>query len=225
MALYAIGDIHGHTKLLKALISAISLSDEDTLVFTGDYVDKGPDVKGTIDFLIEVDSLFNCVFLMGNHDQSLLDAYDDTKKIAIWECLAGELPIVSYGKGNAESVLSLIPLPHINFLRTTCVNFYETDSYIFVHAGIRSYLSPVEEEIERLQWSSLSFAEPHISGKTVVCGHSAQQSGRIADLGHTICIDTGVTKGLPLTCLNLDDFSFVQLTHEYEVIEGYLRSE
>jgi len=224
MALYAIGDIHGHTMLLKALISEISLSVEDTLIFTGDYVDKGPDVKGTIDFLIELDSFSNCVFLRGNHDQSLLDAYDDAEKIAIWECLAGELPIVSYGRGDAENVLPMIPLSHINFLRTTCVNFYETDSHIFVHAGIRSYLSPIEEEIERLQWSSLSLAEPHVSGKTVVCGHSAQQSGRIADLGHTICIDTGVTKGQPLTCLNLDDFSFVQLTHEYEVIEGCLRS-
>ena len=70
---------------------------------------------------------------------------------------------------------------------------------------------------------TLAMAAPHGSGRTVVCGHSAQASGRIADLGHTICIDTGITKGGKLTCLELSGFDYWQASADGTIGTGRLR--
>ena len=108
----------------------------------------------------------------------------------------------------------------MRFIEERCRNFHETDSFIFAHAGIRPHISPSEEDIERLQWTTLASAASHLSGRTVVCGHSSQETGRIADLGHTICIDTGITKGKYLTCLDLADFSYVQASADGVILKG-----
>jgi len=171
MALFAIGDIHGHIQSLEALLATHQFSQEDSVVFLGDYVDKGPDVAGTLDMLVKLSDHSNFIFLRGNHDQPS------------------------------------IPDSHIHFLRDRCQDYYEDDEFILVHGGIQQHLAPADDDIDHLYWLTLSMAAPHFSGRTVVCGHSSQMSGRIVDLGHTICIDTGITKGGAITCLNLSDFS------------------
>jgi len=223
MALYAIGDIHGHSSLLQLLMETVAPTPDDTLVFLGDYVDKGPDVAGTLDYLIQLASRNQCIFIRGNHDQSLLNAIQDTSRVSMWECLAGQSPLASYGSGSTRQLLHCIPETHVEFLRDTCCNYHETEHYIFVHAGIRQDLSPEEEEVERLHWSSMSLAHPHSSGKTVICGHTAQVSGNILDLGHSICVDTAITKDGWLSCLNLDNFTFNQVSHEKVIRSGRLR--
>ena len=72
MARFAIGDIHGNSNQLRALLPLLQISKSDTLVFLGDYVDKGPDVAGTLEFLSSLSTHSNFVFLRGNHDQSFL---------------------------------------------------------------------------------------------------------------------------------------------------------
>jgi serine/threonine protein phosphatase 1 len=195
MAVYAIGDIHGYTMPLRQLLSRHRFSSEDTVVFLGDYVDKGPDVAGTLQVLSELATSGNFVFLRGNHDQLLIDAFLDPEKIAVWECLAGGLPLASYGSGSTADLLRTLPVAHTDFLINRCRDYYEIGGYIMVHGGIRPHLAPAEEDQEHLQWLTLSAAAAHLSGRTVVCGHSAQATGQIVDLGHTICIDTGITDG------------------------------
>ena len=224
MRLLAIGDIHGHLTALDKLLESVAPTESDTLIFLGDYVDKGPNVAQTIERLVELASTQNWIFLRGNHDQMFLDACLDSSQVGIWETLAGEAPLRSYGKGCTQSLLELVPDAHIDFLQNRCQNFYESDSFIFVHGGIRPHLEPSEEEIYRLQWMVLSSAAQHLSTKTVVCGHSAQESGRIVDLGHTICIDTGISKGGFLTCLDLTNFRYVQASADGEVRSGCLRA-
>jgi len=204
-------------------VNYMAFTEDDLIIFTGDYVDKGPDVRGTIEQLIEFNKQYQCVFLRGNHDQFFIDACNDNSKISLWECLAGSNPLKSYGEGEIEFVLEMVPESHRDFLTSTCVDYFETDQYIFVHGGIRPHMDPSDEEVERLQWSALALASPHESGKTVICGHSAQVSGDIMDLGHTICIDTGVTKNQRLTCLNLENFSYTQISHSLEIRSGELR--
>lgn len=222
MPLFAVGDIHGHTAALVALLGEVRPSSSDQVVFLGDYVDKGPDVAGTLEMLSKLGQEHDWIFLRGNHDQMMLNAYRDPSTFAVWECLAGEAPLASYGSGSTETLLRSLPPHHIRFLEERCCNYHETDSFIFVHAGIRPHVSPEDEDIERLQWTTLSSAEPHESGKTVICGHSSQASGRIVDLRHTICIDTGITKGNYITCLNLDDFTFTQASAVGEILKGSL---
>ena len=88
------------------------------------------------------------------------------------------------------------------------MNYFETDDFIFVHGGINPDVSPAAEAVKTLQWVSLEEASPHVSGRTVICGHTMQGTGSIADLDRTICIDTGLTQGKFLICLDLHDFSF-----------------
>jgi serine/threonine protein phosphatase 1 len=222
MRLLAIGDIHGHTSALTALLDEICPSSTDKVVFLGDYVDKGPDVAGTLDLLSALSQKQDWIFLRGNHDQMMLDAYQDASTFAVWECLAGDDPLSSYGSGTTAELLRNVPDHHIRFLADRCCNFHETDFFIFVHAGIRAHMFPAEEEVDRLQWTVLSSAAAHTSGRTVVCGHSSQASGLIADYGHTICIDTGITKGKYLTCLNLDDYSYTQSSSDGSILKGFL---
>jgi serine/threonine protein phosphatase 1 len=220
----AIGDIHGYLRPLRALIDTIAPQRNDLLIFLGDYVDKGPDVKGVIDYLIAVSKTHNTVFLRGNHDQMMIDAYREPAKSAIWSCLAGEQPLASYGDGTSVDLLKKVPGEHWTFLETGCRNYYETSEFIFVHGGIRFDVTPTEEEPERLQWMTLSLAEPHNSGRTVICGHSRQPSGKITDLGHTICVDTGITHGGWLSCLALDTFEYWQADADGQVRTGQLPS-
>ena len=106
MALYAIGDIHGYAQPVDALLSSMDFTDDDTVIFLGDYVDKGPDVAGTLQLLSELSARENFIFLRGNHDQLVIDALHDSKKISLWECLSGESPLSSYGEGDTATLLS-----------------------------------------------------------------------------------------------------------------------
>ena len=223
MALFAIGDIHGHIQSLEALLATHQFSQEDSVVFLGDYVDKGPDVAGTLDMLVKLSDHSNFIFLRGNHDQLFLDACLDSTHVSLWECLAGDAPLSSYGSGDTSKLIASIPDSHIHFLRDRCQDYYEDDEFILVHGGIQQHLAPADDDIDHLYWLTLSMAAPHFSGRTVVCGHSSQMSGRIVDLGHTICIDTGITKGGAITCLNLSDFSFTQSTNEGAISHGVLK--
>jgi serine/threonine protein phosphatase 1 len=223
MKTFTIGDIHGHREELAALLNAIPLEPEDRLVFLGDYVDKGPDVKGTLELLSQLSYRPNTVFLRGNHDQMLIDAHRDPSKFGIWQCLAGENPLASYGEGETEDLLGLIPAHHWRFLEERCVNFFEDDHFIFVHGGIRPNRTPAKEEVERLQWTTLSMAEPHHSGKTVICGHTRNHAGKIADLGHTICIDTGISNDDFLSCLELPSLSYWQADSQGAISTEILR--
>src|SRR5881628_2129416 len=81
MSTMAIGDIHGNLLALNDLLSLITtdLGTEDTVVFLGDYIDRGPDSKGCIqrilDFQLSVKA--RVVALLGNHEEWLLRTYED----------------------------------------------------------------------------------------------------------------------------------------------------
>lgn len=220
--LLAIGDIHGHLSALDALLGVVRPSPGDQIVFLGDYVDKGPDVKGVINRLIEFGESHNVVFLRGNHDQMLIDARRDPDKVAVIETLAGKDALASYGNGDLRSALDRVSANHWKFLEETR-DYLETPDYIFVHGGIRAWIDPANEEQERLHWTTLSLATPHYSGRTVICGHTSQRSGEIVDLGHTICIDTGITRKQWLTCLDVGALTFWQASAEGAVRSGVLR--
>ena len=126
----------------------------------------------------------------------MLNAFIEPSAFGVWECLAGNDPLASYGPDSTEELLRNVPDHLIGFLKECCCKYHETDSFIFVHAGIRSHISSEEEDAEHLQWTVLSSASPHFSAKTTICGHSSQETRRIADLGHTGCIDTGITYSL-----------------------------
>ena len=69
---YVIGDVHGCPAELAALVESLPLESEDTLVFLGDYIDRGPDSRGVVDLLVGLGNERKTVFLRGNHEDMML---------------------------------------------------------------------------------------------------------------------------------------------------------
>ena len=207
MRILAIGDIHGYLATLDALLAAVKPTPEDSVIFLGDYVDRGPDSRGVINRVIELERTLRVVALRGNHEQMMMDSRGGPGLLPTWLLNGGEEALASYAPEGRQGTLNDVPRAHWNFLDHVCVDWFETEDFIFVHGGLAPHLSLPEQPIPVLRWQKLTPAmKPHFSGKTMVCGHTVQPSGVPLDLGHAICIDTGVY--LPqgwLTCLDVED--------------------
>lgn len=204
-------------------MSTAPIEEGDRIVFLGDYVNKGPDTKGTIDLLLGIQDRYETVFLRGNHDQMLIDAQREVGWFRRLALLGVRRWLTSYGIQPSEDALSRVPASHWNFLKRVCQDYHETEKIIFVHGGLRPKVSPEDEDPDRLQTRRISSAKRHRSGKLVICGHSAQRNGKIVDLGHTICIDTGIAKGARLTCLDVESFEYWQVSKNGKHKNGRLK--
>jgi serine/threonine protein phosphatase 1 len=195
----AIGDIHGCSLALAALVAAIDPKPDDVIVTLGDYINRGPDSRGVVEQLIALGRRCRLVPILGNHDQMLLDALN-SRDYGFWFRHWGNETLASYEVEAPEE----IPPEPIAFL-TGCRDYYETATHIFVHAGYDPE-RPMDEQSERwLRWESLRdrIPAPHLSGKTVIVGHTSQRSGEILDLGYLKCIDTYCHGGGWLTALEV----------------------
>ena len=197
----AIGDVHGCSTALQALLGAIQPQPNDLIVTLGDYVDRGPDSRGVIEQLIDLGTRCRLVALLGNHDEVLLDVRAGRESIKDWIDIGGKQTLASYGSGRD---IKSIPLEHFAFFES-CLEYYETDDWIFLHASYDPAVAMADQEGDPLRWQSLHQSIPgrHYSGKTVITGHSAQKSGEILDLGYLKCIDTYCYGGGWLTALDV----------------------
>jgi serine/threonine protein phosphatase 1 len=109
----AIGDIHGCSIALAALIESISPQAEDTIITLGDYVDRGIDSKGVLDLLMGLADRCRLVPLLGNHDEMMLHARDGRGDFQFWLNCGGDAALDSYGSTRS---LELIPAAHFRFL-------------------------------------------------------------------------------------------------------------
>lgn len=196
----AIGDIHGMYGLLLELLA--QLPTEGTLVFLGDYVDRGLDSKWVVARLMALEQQRQCIFLRGNHEAMLLEAMDGNQN-------AEEMWFNNGGVATIESYNFHIPDEHLTFLRATRP-FYATDDYLFVHGGLVPGQMPEETACEELWW----MREPFLSsdydwGKLVIHGHTPMLRGKPDVHPNRINIDTGAVYGGPLTALLLPERRFV----------------
>jgi len=196
----AIGDIHGHSRSLAALVGQLRLGPADTLVTLGDYVDRGPDTKGVIDQLIALDERCRLVVLKGNHEETMLGAREGHSDMQFWLRFGGDAALDSYGPGRE---LSLIPRQHWQFLERLPL-YYETDEFFFLHANYAPNQHLHQQHSQTVLWLDLNDVPgPHFSGKTAIVGHTPRHDHTLLDLGHVKCIDTGCGHGGPLTALEV----------------------
>jgi serine/threonine protein phosphatase 1 len=183
----AIGDVHGCSAALAALVRAIDPTELDTLVFLGDYIDRGPDSRGVLEQVIALAERCMVVPLLGNHEELLLSAV----RLAL-------------EAGCIATPEEAIPTHHLAFLQS-CRSFYETETHLFVHANYLADLPLAEQPNHVLRWKHLdeTTPRPHVSGKVAVVGHTPQRSGEILDLGYLKCIDTHCHGGGWLTALEV----------------------
>jgi serine/threonine protein phosphatase 1 len=192
MRVLAVGDIHGCLHALKTLLDFVAPRPEDLLITLGDYVDRGPDSQGGLDLLVRLHAGGRLVALRGNHDQMMIDARDGWDGRYMWLACGGYETLLSYGSQDPDaSDLSEVPKAHWRFLETACVDCYETDSHFFVHANAYPDLPLSEQPPYMLYWEKLIDPCTHVSGKTMVCGHTRQLGGLPRNLGASVCIDTG----------------------------------
>ena len=195
----AIGDIHGCSIALSALIAAINPQRDDTVVTLGDYVDRGADSKGVLDQLMDLSKRCHLIPILGNHDEMMLHSRLNHTDLENWMSVGGDASLESYGP---NSTLEQIPLKHFQFLEQ-CVSYFQTDTHFFVHANYDPHLPLDQIDDDTIRWLSLRdyIPGPHDSGKIAVVGHTPQPE--VLDLGHLICIDTNCWDGGWLTALDV----------------------
>jgi len=209
--IFAVGDIHGHYEKLVTLISQLPWQRErDLLVFLGDYIDRGKSSREVVEYLINLKKEGgNIVFLLGNHEKLLLDYYRSGTDydLRLWRSFGGWETIESYTNGvGIWGRPSFLSPSHLNFFNTL-LHFYETEDYIFVHAGLRDEVPLAQQKIDDLLWIRKSFTESdHFFGKTVVFGHTPMRSPYVAP--GKIGIDTGAGYGNVLTAVELPAVKF-----------------
>jgi serine/threonine protein phosphatase 1 len=223
---YAVGDIHGRADLLQALLRQIeddARSSADaktkTLVFLGDYVDRGPDSADVVETLINrLPQNFETHFLKGNHEALLLGFLYDASLLLHWLMNGGGATMASYGvdveglEGSRarpgtwrEAFAAAIPATHVRFCESLKLGVSIGD-YHFVHAGVRPGI-PLDAQTEAdLIWIRKEFLDyPDPFGKVVVHGHTP---GNTPDVrANRIGIDTGAFFTGRLTALRLEDGS------------------
>lgn len=222
MRLLAIGDIHGCSTAFDNLLEAVGLQQEDQLITLGDYVDKGPQTRGVLERLLELYENHQLIPLTGNHEIMMLEARKGGRSQEFWLSKGGDKTLDSYSQMNEIKTLDNIPNEHWNFLKNSCLAWYETDTHIFVHANAAPHLPMAQQSPDELFWQKFSPRDPHDSGKILICGHTSQKDGRPINLVHRICLDTWVCGNGWLSCLDVDTGKIWQTNQQGQWQIGFL---
>ena len=227
MRVLAIGDIHGCLGPLDDLLAWVKPEPDDVLVTLGDYVDRGPDTRGVLNRLIELKKSRPVVCLRGNHEIMMLDAYRGGRsEKKMWLSVGGVQALDSYGPAPGKSgTLEDVPPEHWHFLEHKLLPYYESELFIFVHAGVLCGFDLDDQPDYTLYWDFLGDAMRHYSKKTVICGHTSQKSGVPKVVPGAVCIDTYAHGGGWLTCLDAISGRYWQVDMFGRKREGYVDYE
>lgn len=158
-----IGDIHGGLKALQQLFSKAKVTQEDTLIFLGDYADGWSETAQLIDFLIELDQYQKCIFIVGNHDVWCRDWLKNGKTDQTWLFHGGEATVASYQGFTDEKKLN-----HLNFFEKMQDYYIDDANNLFIHAGFSSMHGPSKEHYssnfswDRTLWETAVSMDKHL---------------------------------------------------------------
>jgi len=205
--IFAIGDIHGCYDRLKTLMEKIPIDcSRDTLIFIGDYIDRGPHSAEVVDYLIQLKNRVpEVIFLKGNHED-MLDKFINGADRFTYLLNGGQQTLDSYLTKSVQSEFFPIPPDHMAFFKSLRL-FYETEEFIFVHAGLRPRVPLESQNTEDLLWIRNKFVSTKFDfGKRVIFGHTPLKKPLVEP--NKIGIDTGAVYGNALTCVQLPDLVF-----------------
>lgn len=189
-----LGDIHGCYHALLKLEEEVGFNETDKIILLGDYVDRGPQSSMVIEWILERRDQYNLITLCGNHEDMMTMSETDRTYYKSWLKYGGKETLLSYDvkAKRKTSIKESVPYRHWGFITDEVPDYFEDENYIYVHGGLMSDSEASEQSGEILKWMRFEEIEPHNSGKIVICGHTPQQGGLPRDVGHAICIDTGV---------------------------------
>ena len=210
--LYAIGDIHGSLESLERLLDLVNPDlTQDRLLFVGDYIDRGPQSKGVVDYIIRLKNLAppgGVICLKGNHEAMFLDFL-----------AGGPTQLFLYNGGIAtledywgddwvdQDPKSLtLPPDHVRFYQDLQL-YYELPDYIFVHGGLKPGVPLANQVEDDLMWIRGEFITSQEDfGRRVIFGHTPFKEPLL--MPNKIGIDTGAVYGNFLTALKLPEEEF-----------------
>jgi len=233
MPIYAIGDIHGHLDKLEEVMARIVADGgpDAEVVFLGDLVDRGPDSKGVIEFVLNgLKQGRNWTVLTGNHDRMFRYFLEPSPRVDMrlrpdlyWlhDRLGGRETLASYGLTfDAEARLSeihaaaraTVPDEHVTFL-TQLPYTKLHGNLLFVHAGIRPEVALEDQLDDDLCWIREDFLNyPYPHPWLVVHGHTPVV--RPTHFGNHVNLDTGAGYGEAITAAVFENGRVWHLTSE-----------
>jgi serine/threonine protein phosphatase 1 len=209
--LYAIGDVHGSLESLERLMEKINPDlTRDRLVFIGDYIDRGPQPKGVVDYIIRLKNQAppeRIICLKGNHEAMFLDFLLGASA-GLFLFNGGLSTLQDYWGDDWNDRKGLaLPPDHAKFYQDLQL-YYETPDYIFVHGGLKPGVPLAEQQEEDLVWIRGEFiTSPEDFGRRVIFGHTPFKQPLL--MPNKIGIDTGAVYGNFLTAVKLPGEEFI----------------
>lgn len=241
MAVIAVGDIHGNLRALDDLLDQVTseIGSGDTIIFLGDFIDRGPDSKGCIERILDLTRTTKAqvVGILGNHEQWMLQtcrdfthhswllgmeametiqSYAPQAATKISERLADLGPRVILEKVQLpyELFFDAIPAEHMAFL-SGLRTFFRAPEGVFVHGGVDPANGQVEAQpIDHLIWGVEGFPDQYHGNDRIVYGHA--NNAVLDEKGWPHPRILGQTYGLDtiahgvLTALRLPDGAIIQ---------------
>ncbi len=224
---FVIGDIHGGLKALVQVLNQLKVTEKDTLIFMGDYVDGWSESAQVIDFLIELSQKINCIFIKGNHDVWCENWLKDTTDVnPTWFMHGGEGTLESYQNYSKKEQQE-----HLQFFENMKMYHLDDENRLFLHAGFTS-MHGVEREsyphkfcTDRTLWEMALVMDKKIDlentkypkrlthYKEIFIGHTPTTNFGEATPMNAINIwnvDTGAAFKGKLTAMNIDTKAFFQ---------------
>ena len=204
---FAVGDIHGCLDKLERLVAGCEARAGDRparFVFLGDYIDRGPDSRGVIEFLMRMQQARPgaVVCLKGNHEQLAINAHDRLGAMPAWLHNSGGATQQNYRDNDG-----LIIEPHLAWLRALPL-CHDDGLRFFVHAGVDLTVPLGEQEDEVMLWMREPFltqSDEVDCGRFIVHGHTPQTTHTPDLRRHRVNLDTAAVIGGPLTAAVFDD--------------------
>ena len=170
----AIGDIHGCCKSLKGLLEKkIRITKKDQIIFIGDYIDRGPDSKGVLDYLLALkEEGYKLVFIRGNHEEMLIESFSSQTYFQPWMNNGGGATLKSFGISQEEYLApggNKIPEVYMDFLSST--TYYIELEKCF--AGFNFHDKRPFDDLDAMIWSrNFDYDRGLAKGKKVIHGHT-----------------------------------------------------
>ncbi len=173
-----IGDIHGCLRTFRRLLEdMIALVPEDELFLVGDLIDRGPDSKGVMDYVLELmNTGYKITTIRGNHEEMLLESAGDERFLVTWMYNGAEATIRSFGVDydldTARNVTEYVDQRYFDFLNSL-EYFIELEDYLIVHAGFDFRKKDPFSDTHSMIWSrGMLYDAGKARGKRIVHGHT-----------------------------------------------------
>ncbi|MDX6746521.1 metallophosphoesterase family protein [Polaribacter sp. PL03] len=198
---FAIGDIHGGLRALLQVLNNLEVTEEDTVIFMGDYVDGWSESAQVIELLINLAEKVNCIFIKGNHDVWCEDWLKTENVNPIWYMHGGKETIDSYNGFSSEEKKQ-----HAVFFENMPLYYLDDENRLFLHAGFTS-LNGVEKEtfkekfyLDRTLWELALAMDKDIDKEHATYPKRLQHYNEIY-IGHTPT--TNFNETAPMNAMNI----------------------